>query len=475
MTNLKKKTANGLKWSAIERIATQGIQLVVMLILGRMLGPEAFGLIGMLVVFIAIAQIFVDSGFGNALIRKQDRDEKDFSTVFYCNILVSISCYFLIYYLAPYVAEFYNEPELTNLLRVLGINIVVNAVSLVQRTKLTIDMDFKKLTKSSLISVLISTLVAFGFAFYGFGVWALIAQRLSLVFSNAILIQMLVPWRPKERFSKSSFDELFGFSSKLLLTSLIDAIYNNIYQIIIGKLFSSAQVGFFIQAKTLSNTPAMTMTSIIQRVTYPMLSQIQNNTEKLDSAYLLTLRLSAAVIFPIMIGLALISEPLINVVLGQEWSESVSLMIILCIGYMLYPIHAINLNLLQVKGRSDLLLKLEIVKKIIITLILIMTIPYGVKAICIGMLAQSYIILFINTYYTGKLSSLSLFKQIRSLAQIWLACISIGGFNYFISSTLHDDFYKVSLMLMSSLVLYIIYIIICQKDLCKNLINFILK
>ncbi|WP_063650767.1 lipopolysaccharide biosynthesis protein [Aliivibrio fischeri] len=475
MTSLKKKTVSGLKWSAIERIATQGIQLVVMLILGRMLGPEAFGLIGMLVIFIAIAQIFVDSGFGNALIRKQDRDEKDFSTVFYCNIAVSITCYLLIYFGAPYVSDFYNEPELTSLLRILGINIIINAISLVQRTKLTIDMDFKKLTKSSLISVFISTLVAFSFAFCGFGVWALIAQRLSSVFSNAILIQILVPWRPKERFSKSSFDELFGFSSKLLLTSLIDTIYKNIYQIIIGKLFSSAQVGFFTQAKTLSNTPAMTITSIIQRVTYPMLSQMQNDTEKLDAAYLLTLRLSAAVIFPLMIGLALISEPLINVVLGQEWSESVPLMIILCIGYMLYPIHAINLNLLQVKGRSDLLLKIEIVKKIIITLILIITIRYGVKAICIGMLAQSYISLLINTYYTGKLSSLSLFKQVRSLAPIWLVCIAIGGFNYFLSLTLSNDVYKILVMLTSSLVLYILYIRICQKDLYENLLNSIVK
>lgn len=472
MTNLKKKTVSGLKWSAIERIATQGIQLVVMLILGRMLGPEAFGLIGMLVIFIAIAQIFVDSGFGNALIRKQDRDEKDFSTVFYCNIAVSVTCYLLIYFGAPYVSDFYNEPELTSLLRVLGINIIINAISLVQRTKLTINMDFKRLTKASLISVFISTLVAFSFAFCGFGVWALIAQRLSSVFSNAILIQILVPWRPKERFSKSSFDELFGFSSKLLLTSLIDTIYKNIYQIIIGKLFSSAQVGFFTQAKTLSNTPAMTMTSIIQRVTYPMLSQMQNDTEKLDAAYLLTLRLSAAVIFPLMGAFAVVSGPFINLVLGNEWIDIKRIIIILCFGYMLHPIHAINLNLLQVKGRSDIFLNLEVMKKLITTIILFITVPIGIEAICFGIMTQSYISVFINTYYTSKLSNISTLKQFKNIFPIWLLVVILFCIIHVFNITYqNNDYYTLVLSLLSFILCYFLVVYYFYKDIYNSFYN----
>ena len=475
MSPIKQKTTNGLKWSAIERIATQAIQLVVMLILGRMLGPEAFGLVGMLAIFIAISQTFVDSGFSSALIRKQDRSEADYATTFYFNIVVSLSCYVLLFICAPYIADFYHQPELINLTRVLGIVILVNAFAVVQRTRLTVAMDFKTQAKASLLSVSCSTIITLILAYYNFGVWALVGQTLSFAIFNVILFNVLDPWLPKCGFSKASFKELFGFGSKLLASAILATIYENIYQIIIGKLFNAGQLGLFTQAKNLSSMPAMTLTGIIQRVTYPMMSQIQNDKQALDKAYLLTLRLAAVVISPLIIGLGLVSKPLLTVLLGQEWQSAAELMTILCIGYMLYPIHAINLNLLQVKGRSDLFLKLEIIKKVITTIVLVITVPLGIKAICIGMVTQSYLALFINTYYTGKLSSLTMLKQFKALISIWLltfGCAAVASLWYLIVG---NDIIQLGLIIITALGLYIIAIKYLQSDLFDYMINTIFR
>ncbi|WP_318443302.1 lipopolysaccharide biosynthesis protein [Photobacterium leiognathi] len=475
MSELKQKTTNGLKWSAIERISTQAIQLSVMLILGRMLGPEAFGLVGMLAIFIAISQTFVDSGFSNALIRKQDRNESDYATTFYFNIAVSLSCYVLLFICAPCIADFYHKPELINLTRVLSFVILANAFAVVQRTRLTVAMDFKTQAKASLFSVGCSTIVALTLAYYNFGVWALVGQTLSFSITNVFLLNMFYPWLPKCGFSKKSFKELFGFSSKLLVSSLLNTIYTNIYQIIIGKLFSAEQLGLFTQANNLSSMPAMTLTGIIQRVTYPMMSNIQNDQKALDKAYLLTLRLAAVVIFPIIIGLGLVAKPLLTVLLGQEWQSAAELMTILCIGYMLYPIHAINLNLLQVKGRSDLFLKLEIIKKVITTIVLVITVPLGIKAICIGMVIQSYLALFINTYYTEKLSSLTMIKQFKALIYIWLltlGCAAVASLWYFI---IGHDIIQLGLIITSALSLYFIVIKYLQSDLFDYMVNTIFR
>lgn len=475
MTDLKSKAKNGLKWSAIERIATQFIQLVVMLLLGRILGPESFGLIGMLSIFIAISQTFVDSGFGNALIRKIDRNEVDYSTTFYFSIAVSLVCYIALYLSAPYIADFYGQQELIQILRVLSLTIIINSVSIVHRTRFTIDMNFKLQAKISLLSVLFSSIVALLLGYFNYSVWALVGQSLTFSLLSTILIYYFSGWRPKEKFCKHSFYELFNFGSKLLVSSLIDTIYNNLYQIIIGKLFSPAQLGIFSQAKNLSNMPAMTLTSIIQRVTYPMLSQIQDDTKKLDDVYLLTLRLSALVIFPIMVGIAIVAKPLVQLSLGDNWADSAYLMSILCFGYMLYPIHAINLNLLKVKGRSDLFLKIEILKKIMITLILFITVPLGIKAICIGMLIQSYIGLVINTYYSGKMSKLNIVYQLKAIFPIWVSCIFIGSSGYYIFSYINNDVIKLIGTLLFSMSLYFLYVFKYEKDLFGYIKETIIK
>ena len=475
MVTLQNKTTNSLKWSAIERILTQAIQLIVMLILGRIIGPDAFGLIGMLAIFIALAQTFIDSGFSNALIRKQNINESDYATAFYFSVAVAIVCYLLLFISAPYIADFYQQPELTALTQVLSLTIVANAFATVQRTQLTKAMNFKTQAKASLVSVMLSTVLAIICALMGFGVWSLVAQTLSFAIANTLALNFYVRWYPKTGFSTQSFNYLFSFGSKLLLSGLIDTIYNNLYQIIIGKLFSPGQLGLFTQAKNLTYIPSMTLTSIIQRVTYPMMSQIQHEKEALESAYLLTLRLSAVVIFPLLIGLAIIAEPFLVLIMGAEWRPAALFMSILALGYMLYPIHAINLNLLQVKGRSDLFLKLEIIKKIIITIVLLITVPLGIKAICIGIALQSYIALLVNTYYTGKLTSLNIKRQLTKLAPVWCVGIISGALAWIISRYTNNQIVEMVIMLVTMPVIYIAAVRIVLPDLFKYIYLTILK
>ncbi|WP_434172093.1 hypothetical protein AHYW_000906 [Providencia manganoxydans] len=470
-SNLKQKTTSGLKWSAIERLATQAIQLVVMLVLARMLGPQAFGLIGMLAIFIAVSQVFVDSGLSSALIRKLDRTELDYSTAFYFNIAIALICYLILYISAPYIADFYKQPELTSLTRVLALVIIVNALAIIQRTKLSINMDFKTQAKASLAAVCISSIVAFAMAYYGFGVWSLIGQTLTYTLCNVIFLNILHKWIPKLSFNFDSFKQLFGFGSKLMLSGLIDSIYQNIYQIVIGKKFNVLDVGYFTQANQLAKTPAITMTSIIQRVTYPMLSSIQNDEQRLNHAYLLTLRLSAAIIFPLLFGLAVVADPLIPELLGYEWKSASLLTSILATGLLLYPIHAINLNYLQVKGRSDLFLRLEIIKKVITTIILLITIPYGINAICIGIVIQSYLALVINTYYNGKIGSLSGSSQLRALLPIWLIAITTCSIAWLITNLISvSPWISIILIIIMATLFYILSIRFLQKDLYKYII-----
>lgn len=475
MSDLKNKTTNGLKWSAVERIATQAIQLIVMLLLGRMLGPKAFGLIGMVAIFIAISQTFVDGGFTNALIRKIDRSEADYATTFYSNIGVSLLCYISLFISAPYIADFYNQPELCNILRILGLGVIFNAFAIVQRARLNAEMDFKTLAKASFFSIFISAVIAIVCAYLEFGVWSLVIQSLSFIILNVVFLNIYNPWWPKCGFSISSFRELFGFGSKILLSSFIDNIYYNIYQIIIGKLFSVNQLGWFSQAKNLASMPAMTLTVIIQRVTYPMMSSIQNDQEALGKSYLLTLRFAAAVIFPLILGLGIVAKPLILLVLGSDWIEAANMMTLICIGFMVYPINLINATLLQVKGRSDLFLRIEIFKKILTTIILLISVPFGIIGICVGIVVDCYCALFINTFYSERFSGISNRQQFKAISGIWvlsvIATLTASLWYIYVDSII----LQLVFIIITATILYIPLIRIFQKDLFDYTVNILFK
>lgn len=430
--SLKQKTVKGVLWSSLERFSVQGIQFIVMIIMARMLTPNDYGLVGMLAVFIAVSQSLVDSGFSQALIRKQDRTETDNSTVFYFNIIVGFILYGLLFALAPFIADFYNEPQLTVITRVIGLSVLFNSLVVVQRALLTIKIDFKTQAKAALTAAIISGILGIWMAASGYGVWSIVAQQLANLGINTLLLWILSHWRPSLTYSWKSFHELFGFGSKLMVSGLIDTIYRNIYLIVIGRVFSAADLGYYTRAHQFTDFPSSNVSGIIQRVTYPILCSIQNEDERLSDVYRRFLRLSAFIVFPLMMGLAAVAEPLVLALLKEQWLFAATLISIICFSMMWYPIHSINLNLLQVKGRSDLFLKLEIYKKIVGIIILCITIPMGLIAMCVGSFFSSMIALIINTYYTGKLINVGFLRQMHDLFPILGLSFSMGAFVYLI-------------------------------------------
>lgn len=431
MPNFKQKAVKGLLWSSIERFSAQGIQFILGIILARLLLPEDYGLIGMLAIFLAVSVTFIDSGFSTALIQKKDRDEKDFSTVFYFNIAVASVFYLLLFFTAPLIANFYNQPTLVALTRVIGLTVVINSFAVVQRAKFTIIIDFKTQTKASIASVIISGIVGIYLAYTDYGVWALVVQALIRAILNVVILWYYSKWLPYNGFHFDRFKSLFSFGSKLLASGLINTVYDNIYLIIIGKVFSADSLGFYTRAKQFNDFPSSNITGILQRVTFPLLSQLQDDDDRLKDTYRKMIKLSALIVFPLMIGLAALADPLIRLVLTEKWIDTVWMLQLLCFAGMWYPIHALNLNILNVKGRSDLFLRLEIIKKAIITIVLIISVPFGIEAMIIGQIVTSYIALIINTYYTKRIIAYGLLQQMGDLLKVLLLSFTMGIVIYF--------------------------------------------
>lgn len=453
--SLKDKTVKGVGWSALESVSVQGVQFFITIVIARILSPKDFGLVGMLTIFIAVSQTFVNSGFPQALIRRQARTDEDSSTVFYFNIVISVIVYVILFLIAPYVAVFFNEPQLVDLMRVLCLIVIINAFSVVQRAHYTASINFKTLTKSSLSAALTSGIIGIWLAYSGFGVWTLVYQQLTNAFLCTCLLWWFSSWRPRFIYSWRSFRELFSFGSKLLASGLMETIYNNLYQLVIGKVFSSIDLGYYSQAQHFANLPSTHITGIVQRVTYPILCSIQEEDDRLKTNYCQLLRLSAFVIFPIMCLVAGMARPLVLVVLGEKWLFSYTLIIPLCFTMMWFPIHAINLNLLQVKGRSDLFLKIEIAKKIIGVLILVIALPFGLTILCWGGVLNSIISLFLNTYYTGKLIRVGFFIQMKEICGTLIASLLVFFSVYLESQLIENSYYAIVICLFSSVLLFL--------------------
>lgn len=453
--SLKNKTVKGIVWSSIERFSVQGIQFLVMIVMARLLTPKDYGLVGMVAIFIAVAQSLVDSGFSQALIRKQNRTETDNSTVFYFNIVVGILLYLVLFAIAPWVADFYNSPELTALMRVICLSVVFNSFVVVQRALLTVNIDFKTQAKASLTAAVVSGVIGIGMAYSGFSYWSIVAQQLVNLGLNTLLLWIFTRWRPRWIYSWGSFRELFTFGSKLMFSGLLDVVYRNMYLLVIGKVFTASSLGYYTRANQFAEFPSSNLTGIMQRVTYPVLCQIQDDDERLAQIYRRFLRLSAFLIFPLLVGLSAVAEPFVLLLLKEQWLFAATLLQIICFAMMWYPIHAINLNLLQVKGRSDLFLRLEIIKKAIAVLILCVTIPMGLIAMCVGQILSSLIALIINTNYTGKLIQVGFLRQMRDLLPTLLLSLSMWGVVYGITSCLSGIILQLIVGIIAGMVYYI--------------------
>ncbi|MFA5419949.1 MAG: lipopolysaccharide biosynthesis protein [Bacteroidales bacterium] len=432
-------------WSVIDRFAGQGVQFVMSIIIARLVLPSDYGLIAMLTIFLAIAQTFVDSGFSSALVQKKDRTETDYSTVFFFNAGVGVLTYLLLFFSAPFIAGFYNEPQLVAVTRVAGLALIINSFEAVQLARLTISLDFKKIAIATLTSVTISGAIGIWMAYNGYGVWALVVQSLSNYTMYMVLLWIISRWHPKLVFSIKSFKTLFSFGSKLLLSSLLHTVYVNLYSLVIGKFFAAKELGYFNRASVLAMFPSTNLSNVIMRVVYPVQCSMQDDNEQLIKYFKQYLKVSCFVIFPIMIGLCVLAEPLVLIILKEKWLPAVPYLQILCIAYMWDPIMKLNGSILNAKGRSDLFFKAEIIKKITAFLILAATIPFGIKIMCFGLIFYAFADIRIITIYTNKLVGLNLMTQVKALIPVLLLTATMGLVIYFSTLLFGNPYLKLVL------------------------------
>lgn len=468
-SNLKGKTISGLIWSFVELVAKDGTQFLIQVVLARLLLPEHFGLIGMILVFIAISNSIIDSGFSQALIREKNASQTDYSTIFYFNILISFIIYIILYVLAPTISRFFSEPELVLILRVLSISIIINSFALIPRTMLVKDINFKLQMKINISASISSGVISVCLALSGLGVWSLVFRTLSMNIIQTILLLITKRWKPSLVFSRNSFRRLFGFGWKLLVSGLIDTVFKNIYSLIIGKQYTSSQLGYYTNASKLSDTVVQTITLAIQKVTYPVLSNIQDNEEKLRYSYRKLIKLTAFMLFPVIIGLASIGDFVVNIIFGDKWLPMVGYFQLLCFAAMFYPIHVINLNILKVKGKSDTFLFITIQKKIILFVLILFAVwsKVGILGLIGVAIIDSFISLFINAYYSGKEIEYSARRQLLDLLPIFLMAMGMGTIVYFSSSFLPES--TIIKIIVQPIIGVFVYIIGCKIFKIKEL------
>ncbi|MBE6062868.1 MAG: lipopolysaccharide biosynthesis protein [Clostridium butyricum] len=477
--NLTSKTINGLIWSFSELIMNQGFSVIIQVILARLLLPEDFGLIGMITIFISISTSIIDSGLSNALIREEKINDKECSTVFYFNLIISVLVYIILFLVAPYVGHFFNENRLIYILRILAVNIIIDAFGIIQRILLTRKIDFKTQTKISILASVISGIIGIIAARMGLGVWSLIIRAIFMSLIQSILLFVYNKWIPRLVFDICDFKKLFNFGWKMLISSLMDTLYSNLYYIIIGKFFSVLDLGYYTNACKLKDAASKSMTGAVQKVTYPVLSQLNNDDSvRLKNGYKKILKCTAFIIFPVMIGLASSGKLLITIVLGEKWIDSIFYFQILCFEAMLYPLHVINLNILQVKGRSDLFLKLEIIKKglgllLIIAALYLKTGIYGILGVAV---IDSYISYYINSFYSKYLINYSFKEQVRDLMPSFVMTFIMGMavclFEHYIS--LPNILMLVS-QIMIGIIIYIIEGLIFKSEELNIFLNLIIN
>lgn len=469
--SLKHKTVNSLIWRVIEHGGRQIVTFVISLILARLIMPDQFGLVAMLTVFTAVANVFIDSGFSSALIRKNNRTQEDCSTVYWFNIIVAICCYVIIFFGAPLVSEFYGIGELTSILRVSSLGLIIGSFVGVHIILLNAELDFKTLTKFNLGATLFSGIIGIVLAFLNFKVWALVFQGLSQTLLNTIMIFFKVKWRPSFIFSKSSFYEFFGFGSKLLISSILNTVYNNVYAIVIGKVFKASDLAFYNRATSFTAITSAVPTGVIQSVTYPTLCKLQDNDNNLKNAYRRLIKMSAFVVFPLCLGVGAVSYPLINILLTEVWIYSASLLSIIVFSLMWYPIHAINLNYLIVKGKSNLFLRLEVIKKIQGVIILCITIPFGLQTMCWGMVVSSLLNLIWNTYYTKKFLNMGILDQLYDLFPILILCAFMYAASRLTAIYLGNDIVSLIVSVLIGVVIYVGGALIFKFPEVKEILN----
>lgn len=413
--NIKNEVISSLIWKFLERIGTQGVQFIVSIILARLLLPSDYGVVSMILVFTAIANVFIQTGFSTSLIQKKDSDELDFSSVFYISLLIAAICYVILFFAAPIIASFYNMPAITSILRVISLTLFFGAINSVQNAKIAKEMKFKKLFLSSLVAILISGTTGVLMAYKGFGPWALVGQQITNSIATTIILWFTSGWKPKLMFSINRVKSLLSYGWKILCSALLDTIYQNIYNLVIGKFYSSSTLGNYNKGEQFPKLIAVNVDGAISSVMLPAYSKQQDRKDKLKKMVRRSIVTSSLLLFPMMFGLAAVAETVVKVLLTENWLGCVPFMQLLCIVYALYPINTANLQVIKALGKSDYFLKLEIIKKIIGLIVLIVTLPFGVLQMAIGQVLVAILSTFINAFPNRKLLNYNYFEQIKDL------------------------------------------------------------
>lgn len=436
MHSIKHKTINSIIWNFTEKLAVRLGQFVISIILARLLSPEDFGLIAIIMFFLNISQVFIESGFSKALIQKTHRTDLDYSSVFVINLLLSFLFYLLLFVSAPFIASFYSEPNLTMLIRVLSLTLVLNSLVIVQNVILQVDVNFKKMAKINVVSMLLSGIVGVLAALWGLGVWSLVIQSLLRSIISYFLFTSWVKWKASFTISLVNLKTLWRFASNLLVAGFVSHLTHNVYNLLIGKYYSLNSLGYYNRANSLASIVSDVVTQAIQQVTFPVLSQMQDDKDRMISSFIKMIKMSAFIIFPIMSLLSVMAEPLIRILLTDVWLPVIPLLQWMAFTRLLYPLNALNLNILNATGRSDLFLKVDLSKLPITILALVITLPMGVEAMVIGQVVCGVLYYAVNTYMPGRLYGYGFIKQVKDLipfmvGSIFLYAVSYVSVSYF--------------------------------------------
>ncbi|WP_297337046.1 lipopolysaccharide biosynthesis protein [Algoriphagus sp.] len=427
--SLKKRTLTGFFWSLFQQFGVQLTSIFVTIFLARILEPSDFGLIGMLALFIALGNSLIDAGMTSSLIRTKNADQRDYSTVFFINLAVGILIYLLMFISSGWISDFYNQPVLEQIIKIYCLTFLIFPFSAVQRTRLVKKMDFKTEMKATIPSTILGGVVGLFLAFKGFGVWALVWMNIIQNLLISIQFWFYSEWRPSLIIDWERFRYHFGFGSKLTLAGILNSVFSNVYHLVIGKFFSVDELGFYTKADSLKQIPVKNISTTLSKVTFPMFVEIQNEDEKLKIAYRRVMQQVLFWLTPVMVLSAVLAEPLFKIVLTEKWLPAVSYFQILCFIGLMYPIHSYNLNILKIKGRSDLYLKLEIIKKSLTLIGIFIAYPFGIMALIWSQVILNVISFFINSYYSGRFINYSVWSQLRDISSIFVVgtLAGLGG------------------------------------------------
>lgn len=429
-SDLKKVAIKSLLWKFFEKTGVQVVQLVISVVLARLLMPEDYGVFAMIMVFIAIAQVFIHNGLPYALIRKVNSDELDANSVFYCNLAIAVVLYMILFFTSPYISSFYGMPELTLMLRILSLTLIVGCYSSMQNVMLAKNFLFKRMFISSFSSVIITGIIGIVMAIYGFGVWAIIFQNLSSVVVLSIVMSFTIRWRPKLQFSFKRLKILYSFGWKMLAAAFVDTLYNNGYSLLIGKKYSEEQLAYWNRGQTFPSFLGEGINSAITSVMFPLYSRCQDNKAELKAILRRSTKLSAYLVFPMMMGLAVCAEPFVRILLGEKWLPCVPFLQGWCLCYAFMPLQATALQVYNALGRGSIFLGLETVKKLIGIGVLCATLPFGLPYMMLGRMLVSVLFLIINFFPNKKILGYSYKEQISDLLPTFLITCLMGAIIY---------------------------------------------